>query len=345
MGSTVSTGKLIAAFRGNDGRPCYVMFEQTYEKNCRPHNPSWSARAIGGVETMMKRIFASASSCEGGMLQGTGGRYITPESYLAGWLKELASPVLMVDLDFAIKVSEGWSSALTMADLDRLKPTMLALGYEKQVAALEAGESITVSLHAQSDLLCALYDGETKAAWRVIQPYNIPLHGYRDESLGYNPQKVKAYNVTSPRCVRVSNQNENILIQQADGTWRCEGWAYSIIGKFVTNLWDAEMREPGSYRNRIKSLREAIQAAAMLSAQGAKVIFDTGVQVDEYKQSSVSALLNKVAHTRHGSEVHFSVPEDYDTLYSVTALPEANTKWVIPEFKSAPVGQLELLAS
>lgn len=143
MGSAVSTGKLIGAFRRNDGQPCYVMFEQTYEKNCHPHTPSWSARAIGGVETMLQAFFASAASCEGGMLQGPGGRIITPESYLAGWLKEMANPVSMRDLWFGLKVSDSWSATLTQKHLTTLKPTLLALRYEVQVAALEAGDTIT----------------------------------------------------------------------------------------------------------------------------------------------------------------------------------------------------------
>jgi len=342
MGSTVSTGKLIGAFRGNDGQPCYVMFEQTYEKNCYPHDPKWSARAIGGIATMMKRIFASASSCEGGMLQGAGGRTVTPEGYIAGWLKELENPVSMRDLALGMKVSDSWSASLTEADLVAFKPTLLALGYESQVKDLEAGISISISLHSDCQLLSAIYDGETKGAWRVIQSYDIPVHGLRDESLGYKPEKAKVYDVATPRCMRVSKENENILIQRPDGSWRCEGWAYSIIGQFVTDLWDAELREPGSYRNRIKALREAVNNAPIVSANTTKVIFDTSVPVEAYQQSSAANLLAKVDQARHGSEVHFSMPEDNHTLYSVTQLPVASTKWIVME--NAPVEQLSLLA-
>ncbi len=342
MGSTVSTGKLIGAFRGNDGQPCYVMFEQTYEKNCYPHDPQWSARAIGDIATMMKGIFACAASCEGGMLQGAGGRTITPEGYLAGWLKELENPVSMMDLTLGMKVSEGWSATLTEKDLVEMKPTMLALGYETQVKDLEAGLSISVSLHADSQLLSAIYNGETKRAWRIIQSYDTPVHGTRDATLGYKPEKAKVYDVAVQRYIRVSKDNENILIQREDGSWRCEGWAYSIIGQFVTNLWEAEMREPGSYRNRIKALREAIHSAPMLPANSTKVIVDTSVPVEDYNQRSIDNLLKKIEHARQGSEVHFNLPEEYDRLYSVTCLPMTNTRWVVTE--SAPMGQLSLLA-
>lgn len=350
MGSTVSTGKLIGAFRRNDGQPCYVMFEQTYEKNCHPHTPSWSARAIGGVETMLQAIFANASACEGGMLQGPGGRITNPETYIAGWLKEMANPVSMRDLEVGLKVSESWSATLTQKHLTTLKPTLLALGYQVQVAALEAGDKVSASLHKDSQLLSALYDGKTMGAWRIIQSYDIPVNGIRDASLGFKPEKAKTYDVTAPRFMRVSQKNENILKQSADGSWRCEGWAYSIIGEFVTNLWKAEMREPGSFRNRIKSFRDAVEGAALLPSSGVKVIVDTAVPVEGYAQSSMESLLAKVTGTRVGSEVHFSVPESDDLLYSVTSLPVASTKWVLtldaprPTPGPAPMEQLSLLA-
>lgn len=65
MGSTVSTAKLVGAFQGNDGQLCYALFEQTYDKNCHPHNPKWSAMRIGDLAATMKAIFSYASSCEG----------------------------------------------------------------------------------------------------------------------------------------------------------------------------------------------------------------------------------------------------------------------------------------
>ena len=40
MGSTVSTGKLAAAFRATGGKIMYVLFEETYEANCYPRTPS-----------------------------------------------------------------------------------------------------------------------------------------------------------------------------------------------------------------------------------------------------------------------------------------------------------------
>jgi hypothetical protein len=350
MSSTVTTGKLIGAFRGQDGQPCYVMFEQTYEKNCYPHTPRWSARAIGSSSQMMRAIFCSAASCEGQSLQGAGGRTITPESYVAGWLKEMANPVTMVNQEIVLKAGNEWNSPLTLSAFNDSKAAMQALGYGTQVAALEAGEPVALSLYADSNLLSALYDGLTLGAYRVIQSYNIPLGNMRDESLGYSPQKAKAYEVTSPRCMQVRD-NDNVLMLGNEGKWRCEGWAYSIVAQFVASLWEAEIKDPGSYRKRIQALRASVLNAEAMPTTGVRVIVDTTVKVEDYKQRTIERLLAKVEHSAVGQEIHFAMPQGQDEIYSLTQFPAANTTWVIednpapkPTPQQAPMEQLSFLA-
>ena len=46
MGNTVSTGKLVGAFKGTQGKPVYVLFERTHESNVHPHSPNWNAQLI-----------------------------------------------------------------------------------------------------------------------------------------------------------------------------------------------------------------------------------------------------------------------------------------------------------
>jgi hypothetical protein len=85
MGATVVTSKTVAAFRNpKNGDVIYVLFEQSYEKNCYPHTPSWDCRAIGTFEQVFRRVFMSGSSCEGGSLQVRGGN-TKPETYIKGW--------------------------------------------------------------------------------------------------------------------------------------------------------------------------------------------------------------------------------------------------------------------
>ena len=73
MGSTVTTGRMAAAFRAKSGTVIYCLYEQTYEKNCYPHTPHWSAIYIGEAHGALCKIFNYASACEGGMLQNRSG--------------------------------------------------------------------------------------------------------------------------------------------------------------------------------------------------------------------------------------------------------------------------------
>lgn len=105
MGATVTTGKLASAFKMPSGQNIYVLFEETYEKNCTPHTPHWNCILFGDLSAAMEHIFRHASACEGGMLQRRGGN-LTPEGYIRGWLKELASPLAFPEQTVALKISK-----------------------------------------------------------------------------------------------------------------------------------------------------------------------------------------------------------------------------------------------
>lgn len=343
MGATVSTGKLVGAFQGSNGTTTYVLFEETFEKNCYPHSPKWSARAIGDLNAALRVIFLSGSSCEGGMLKGAGGRDITPEGYIAGWMKEMESPVEMTDRAFELTVGDSWQSPIAISDFERVKAKLVAIGANKIAATLEMGETAQASLYADSEALSAIYDGIEIGAWRIIQSYDTPLHGTRNPNLGYKPAKAKAYALNVPRFMKIRADFDHHLIQGADGIWRCEGAGYSYVSSYVANLWQDELRNPGSYRNRIKTYRDAIKHASVAPAQSTKIVVDTMADLDQWQRDSVERIIRDTPHARVGYEVHMSIPSDYNQLYWVSGLPEKCTKWVITD--NAPTEQLSLLAS
>lgn len=91
MGSTVTTNRLVHAFRHPNGQISYAGWEATYEKNVYPHTPRWS-RVVGSLEDIVRRIFLWASACEGGLLQDPRG-WIAPEVYIRRWMARLANPI------------------------------------------------------------------------------------------------------------------------------------------------------------------------------------------------------------------------------------------------------------
>lgn len=349
MGSTVSTNKLAAAFKTTSGKTMYVLFEETYESNCYPRTPSWGCLLIGEIASIMRGIFRSAGSCEGGMLKGAGGRDITPEGYIQGWFKELANPVSFKDQTFELEVGDSLYSTVPQDEFDMTKERLTANGFEAEAIQLENGEKLNVSLYEHGELLASIYDGNV-GAWRIIRGQRPPIYGLRDPELGYAPAKAKAFELETHECMRLFKHREDVAVKDQNGDWRNRGWAYSIIGNYVRELWQAELREPGSYRARIKNLRNAIETAPIMPTDAVAVI-DTTVKLESWTQEGVTRVVNENPHTIVGHEIHVAVPQDPDQAYRVCCLHEDCTKFVcIPlaaeePAPAAPTLQLDLLAS
>lgn len=354
MGATVSTKKLVAAFRNPAGEPRYVLFEETYSKNVHPRTPHWDALVIGGLESVLQTIFTAAAACEGGMLQGACGRPITPESYIAAWLKELANPVLMEDRMIELQVSDRYWASIPAGTFPTIRNSLQELGEHNILAALDAGESVVVSLHQNSELLGAIYGGRSLGAWRVIPACDLRVHGVRDPELGYTPKKSKATAPAAPRYLKVGKDDSNLLAQDIDGTWTCKGWAHSIVAELVKDLWQSELEEPGWYRARVRALREAVNAAECMPTHGVKVVVDKALAAHKYQQEYIEAARLKFPHELMGDEVHLQVPAGEADLYLITRLPTECTRWIIgggqpnllavPAPATAPFHQLSLLA-
>ena len=330
MGSTISTAKLVAAFPSVSGAPFYVMYEETYESNVTPRTPRWSCVGLGSVERIMRRIFQSASSCEGGMLKGSGGRDISPEGYLAGWLKELANPVMCEDRTITLEAGDSWSSAIPNSALEATLAQLVSLGRQDIATELEEKKSIKLSLHAESALIEALYSGGSMSPWRIIPDTSAHHWASRVPQLGYAPAKTKVFDVKVPRFYKVNPREENRLILNEAGQWVCAGWDYSIVGSYVHDLWEAELREPGSYRTRIKAYRDALKGSPYLPKRGVKILIDTTVELKDWHKSTLAKVLATFPHSAKGSEVRLDVPEDASDLYSVFQLSDCIT-WEVSE--------------
>jgi hypothetical protein len=345
MGSTVSTGKLIGAFTGAAGHAVYVMFEQFYDKNTHPRTPKWNARMIGDAGAVLKNIFLCASACEGGMLQGTGGRYISPESHIAGWMSELANPVEMADRSFELTVGKYWDAAIPHESFEKAKAQLTSITADHIIAGLEAG-GVTVSLHGDSDVLSAIYNGESIWASQIIKADQVPLDGQRNPALGYSPAKSKVKQLDTPRFTRIDRDLGSYLIQGADGAWRCENGGQSYIQDLVRALWQDELREPGSYRARIKAYRAAMESASIVPHHSTTIVLNMKADLTEWQRERVARVLSETEHTKVGDEAHIPVPTDYNQLYWVAGLPEQCTRWMFGvQPVSAPTEQLCLLAS
>lgn len=340
MGSTVSTNKLAAAFKTTSGKTMYVLFEETYESNCYPRTQRWGSYVIGELPAVMRHIFRAAASCEGGMLKGAGGRDIMPESYVAGWMKELENPVEIADRKFELYAVNNYMAPIPTESLHWAKAAMVNVGREADAVKLENGEHLIVSLYDDAELLAAIYDGIHFGANRIIKSASEYLHSPRNPSLGYAPAKSKVVSINTPRFMRVREGHSHIAKQDAYGYWRGDA-SHCFMNSFITNLWKSELTEPLTYRGKMKAMREAIKNAEVMPSN-AKLVIDTKAVTERYHQESVDWALKNTKHTKSGAEIYVDLPTDYSALYRVATLNEKFARYVFTG--NAPAQQLDLLA-
>jgi hypothetical protein len=339
MGSTVSTGKLVAAFKATSGTTMFALFEETFSSNCHPRTPNWGCYLIGEIDAIMRHIFRAAACCEGGSLKGAGGRDISPEGYIAGWIKELENPVELDDRQFDLYAVDNYMAPISTDFFPWCKAQMTAIGREDDALALEKGEHLIVSLYDDAELLAAIYDGIHYGASRIIKPYSTPIHSPRNPSLGYTPAKSKVVTMNTPRFMRVREGHSHIASQDAKGLWRGDS-SHCFMNSFITTLWKQELSEPGTYRAKIKAFRDALKTAQVMPTT-AKLVIDTTADIDSY-QNSIDWALQNTAHERKGTEIYIELPSDYTALYRVATLSEKFAHYSFTD--TAPVQQLDLLA-
>jgi hypothetical protein len=329
MGATVTTGKRAAAFKSTAGNIIYLLFEETYDKRTYPHTPEWDCYCIGSIEHALKRIFLCASSCEGGMRQNRNG-YITPEGYIAGWLKELSNPMAFMDQTIILGTKDGSRySSISENRLDDVCGVLEQYGHRNFADALMAGESIHVGLYEEAEMLAELYGRELVSSWRILRRGSVPLHGSRLPELGYQASQ-RHHKFSIPEFVRIPcDISDGFLKKGDDGTWRYAGWTISIVDDYVRSLWAC----PVDYRKRIKMLRDALKSAPILP-QGAKVLIDTSVVLEgQYQQRNVTEAMEQFGGTRTENGFEITVPEDHKLLNTLEHLPTVCASWVLPEMK------------
>lgn len=335
MGATVTTGKLASAFKDTNGKVHYVLFEETYEKNCTPHEPHWGCISIGPIEVTMRKVFGKASACEGGSLQNRNG-HITPEGYIAGWLSEMADSVeFNSDRTIQLQVSDGFNSTIPIWKVEGAKKTLSDLGREDIINALLKGESVGLSLVENADLIAALCRNDI-APWRIID--HVPLYSLRNKDLGYAKAKpAKPINISVPSVLRV--WDEELLLQRPDGAWQCAGWSYRVMGDLIAKAYEAELREPGSYRKRIKAYREAVESAPKLP-QGMTAKIDLTVPVESrYEKELLAKFGNKHSVTKTVTGFEITVRDENELVSDLCGLPIACTTWHQPQ--QAPAAGLQ----
>lgn len=357
MSSTHSHGKLVAAMKAADGVIYYIGIEKTCESNVYPRTPRWSAVFMGTVEQVVKRIFSMGAACEGGMLQGAGGRDILPENYIAGWLRELANPVMIQgDAEVDIYASSSWSAPVENDHLDSFLKRVDSIDLESAkglATALRSGEQVTLALHEHFNLVAAIYGcSGSRNPWRVIGDHFCRelLDGVRGAELGRPYSPAKPSKELGGTYMQGQLAGFDMVFEFGDDqVWRHNGSYWCYIERFVRALAEHELSEPGTFRHHIKTLRERLANAPQAPMAQAVCAVNLEAPIPQYALEDVLKAQAQTEHERAGTHVLFNVASLSDDL-SYTFSRSLQPQWSYWTFKGAAqegprVEQFDLLAS
>lgn len=336
MSSTILTGKRAAAFQKADGEWIYALFERGYESNVYPHQDNWSAVALGNYAAVMRKLFSHASSCEGGMLRSKAGS-LKPENFITSWQRELARPFTLPNQRITLSSSASMYSAVPALQLEAVRLSLIRSGFEAQADELAAG-GLTVSLHADIDLLLSIYGNHGPlSVWRILKEYDtgtvqidVPVPTASKTAMDRMP---------AIRCHTVDRENR--LIAMGSAPWRHAGWQYNAVGSFITEVvYAIEMETPGFAKKAIPAFREAIRSATPVPAATRITVTRSPEGEDEWRIRKAGELAQKVGLAADGESAPdvFSFAfgdllgrEDTDQLlYGLGGLSDVQAQWEVP---------------
>lgn len=310
MGATVVTGKTVAAFRHpTTGEVIYLCFEQTFEKNCHPHVPNWSPRCIGTFDQVMKVVYSSAASCEGGSLQIRSG-HTKPETYLKSWRLCFSEPFQMADQEIDLKLG-GDSLYAPIPDnhVETALATLERIGRHDVADALKGGGTVKVSLHRDTDIVLGLYGvGTGLSLWKVIR--GLCGLGHADETLA---PPVAKRDVAMPTAVAFAIDPENVVVSINGGPLKHMGWRYSAVGPYIREVaYPIELQRSFSAYQLIRQFRDICDEAPELPDDTVITVTPANTEHSYYlgNAKKLAVKLGIVASVD-------DVPESYETTFGV----------------------------
>lgn len=277
MGVTVTCGKNAAVMtkKKKNGEQVFALFEKTYESNVYPHTPRWSCIAFGDYATVLKRVFEYAASCAGGMLQGTGGRWILPENYIAAWQREMSAPGLLSDFSISINLID------TKSEINEVCQALTCFGLSDLATQLMLGEKVQLQLYNDIDAVLAIYGtGSIISTWRAID------HDYRYFTPHRELAQKPCFGKINPPSAQVMafdrDKSNDLLVKVGNGSWLNMGWEYRAIANYVMNVaYPCELISKGSAKALISDFRAQCKSAVDVPGD-AKIRF-VRCEVDEGK--------------------------------------------------------------
>jgi hypothetical protein len=273
MGATIFTKQAVEVIETPTGTG-FLLYEETYEKNCYPHEPHWGCIGVGRREAVLRTVFCGAAVCEGGMLRPRSGT-ITPEAYVNRWRRALSEARKITS--YAVDVNNKMGPMSWNDDDPKVHPIGDAAECPltaEQRRAWDAGETLSLDLASDFDRIAWLIHTGRLSTWRTITGGpNLWNQSADMMEAVFAPHKAKPDPYPVPALYRMFDGDNELFELMPDGSLIHRGWAYSVIGGLIRRYTEVELADPGWYGQRFRALREAAQSAPVLPQDVALVPF------------------------------------------------------------------------
>lgn len=164
---------------------------------------------------------------------------IRPETYVETRKQHLAKPQEIFDTEIELSVGESYRSPIPLSAVEEIRILMDSRGFGAQFGQIEAS-SLQVSLHADVDLLLALYGQSAPLfPWRALGH----VHCSR-QVLAVEPvRNVKAD--CMPRVRAYRTDKDDLVVSINGSPLRHAGWDYNAVGNFMDLAYEHELQTPG----------------------------------------------------------------------------------------------------
>lgn len=332
MGATVVTAKTAAAFRNpKNDEVIYLTFEETYEKNCYPHTPSWSCVAIGNFQQVFSRVFASAAACESGSLQTRSGD-TKPETYIKSWRISFSEPFQMENLEIELKLGgTSMYDPIPDSQVETAMATLKKIGRKDIADALLDGP-VKVSLHRDVDVIIGIYGVETNLPiWKVIKGlYGL---GVAEKSLA---PPVGKRDIRPPSVQAYAIDDDNIVVGLGSAPLQHWGWRYNAVGQYIRDVvFPIELQSGLSAYKLIREFRDTCNDAPDLPDDTIITVTLTNIEhscyLDRAKKLAVQlGLVKTVDDVPQSYETSFGLVRVKNEEYLLSTLGSTQVAWTLP---------------
>lgn len=263
MGATVTTGKAVLGFNAKNNEAIYVLAEETYEKNCYPHTPSWGVIAIGNYAEVMSVVFNHASSAEGGALVNSSNT-LTPETYLRGWNLAFNKVEYLHEREITLQIlgKERWQRGIDSASAGDLLHTLKEINrvdiWEKLISD---DDKVTMSLHDNIDVIRSIFgvNGICRP-WKILD-YDGQASGLVDVGLVPAKRKGDVLPEHMPRFAKIKTTYTDQFVEMQGDRYVNARWFYSVMSDYVRNqAYACEMAHTGLGIKNITLYREVLDS-------------------------------------------------------------------------------------